>query len=118
MEKYSQYRDRGVLPFSSCHGFYLTFAAGTGVAPFFPVSTESSKLALPLYLFLFACRVPLLFTAAAVYFLLLSWLPVGSLVRKAALWLMLGIPGIWWIDLQIDGVKRGYVDQSVVLPRC
>ncbi|OJD36142.1 vacuolar protein sorting protein vps66 [Diplodia corticola] len=90
MEKYSQYRDRG-----------------TGVAPFFPVTTESSKLALPLHLFLFACRVPLLFTAAAVYFLLLSWLPVGSLVRKAALWLMLGIPGIWWIDLQIDGVKRG-----------
>jgi 1-acylglycerol-3-phosphate O-acyltransferase len=23
------------------------------------------------------------------------------------LWLILGIPGIWWIDLQIDGVKKG-----------
>ncbi|EKG10905.1 hypothetical protein MPH_11907 [Macrophomina phaseolina MS6] len=90
MEKYSQFRDRG-----------------TGVAPFFPVPIESSKLALPFHLFLYACRVPLLFTAAAIYFLLLSWLPVGSFVRKAALWLMLGIPGIWWIDLQIDGVKRG-----------
>lgn len=79
------------------------------MAPFFPVTTESSKIALPFHLFLFACRVPLLFTAAVVHFLLLSWLPVGSLVRKAALWLILGIPGVWWIDLQIDGVKRGCV---------
>lgn len=23
------------------------------------------------------------------------------------LWLILGIPGVWWIDLQIDGVKKG-----------
>jgi hypothetical protein len=23
------------------------------------------------------------------------------------LWVMLGTPGIWWIDLQIDGVKKG-----------
>ena len=22
---------------------------------------------------------------------------------------MLGVPGIWWIDLQIDGVKKGYI---------
>jgi hypothetical protein len=28
------------------------------------------------------------------------------------LWAILGIPGIWWIDLQIDGVKRGYVDDE------
>lgn len=24
-----------------------------------------------------------------------------------ALWGMMGIPGIWWVDLQLDGVKRG-----------
>jgi 1-acyl-sn-glycerol-3-phosphate acyltransferase len=28
-------------------------------------------------------------------------------VKKAILWMILGIPGIWWIDLQIDGVKKG-----------
>lgn len=27
--------------------------------------------------------------------------------KKAILWLILGIPGIWWIDLQVDGVKKG-----------
>ncbi|KAF2144173.1 uncharacterized protein K452DRAFT_325415 [Aplosporella prunicola CBS 121167] len=90
MEKYSQYRDRG-----------------SGIAPFFAVPTQPSGVALPFHFFLFVCRVPLLLTASAVYFLLLSWLPVGSLIKKAALWLMLGIPGVWWIDLQIDGVRRG-----------
>ncbi|KAK7519238.1 hypothetical protein IWZ03DRAFT_168721 [Phyllosticta citriasiana] len=90
MEKYSQYRDRG-----------------SGIAPFFPVRPEPSGIALPLHIFLFACRLPLLLGASAIYFLLLSWLPVGLLVRKAALWLILGIPGVWWIDLQIDGVRRG-----------
>ncbi|KAK8195401.1 putative vacuolar protein sorting protein Vps66 [Phyllosticta capitalensis] len=90
MEKYSQYRDRG-----------------SGIAPFFPVRPEPSGIALPFHVFLFACRLPLLLGASAIYFLLLSWLPVGLLVRKAALWLILGIPGVWWIDLQIDGVRRG-----------
>jgi 1-acyl-sn-glycerol-3-phosphate acyltransferase len=28
-------------------------------------------------------------------------------VKKAILWMILGIPGIWWIVLQIDGVKKG-----------
>lgn len=90
MEKYSQYRDRG-----------------SGIAPFFPVRPDPSGIALPLHVFLFACRLPLLLGASAIYFLLLSWLSVGLLVRKAALWLILGIPGVWWIDLQIDGVRRG-----------
>ncbi|KAI9843623.1 MAG: Ancient ubiquitous protein 1 [Sclerophora amabilis] len=31
----------------------------------------------------------------------------GSLFKKAFLWSMLGVSGVWWIDLQIDGVKRG-----------
>lgn len=42
------------------------------------------------------------------YFLVLQWMPIGVLGRKASLWCILGIPGIWWIDLQIDGVKKGY----------
>jgi 1-acylglycerol-3-phosphate O-acyltransferase len=36
-------------------------------------------------------------------------MPLGVLGRKASLWCILGIPGIWWIDLQIDGVKKGYI---------
>lgn len=30
-------------------------------------------------------------------------------MKYGVLWLMLGIPGVWWVDLQVDGVKRGYV---------
>jgi 1-acyl-sn-glycerol-3-phosphate acyltransferase len=48
-----------------------------------------------------------LVTIAATYFLFLQWFPLGSLFKKAVLWMILGIPGIWWIDLQIDGVKKG-----------
>lgn len=81
---------------------------GSGIAPFFPVATQSSGFYLPLHIFLFVVRVPLLLSFSILYFFTFSWLPIGSLGKKAALWLMLGIPGVWWIDLQIDGVKRGY----------
>lgn len=40
---------------------------------------------------------------------MLQWLPIGSLGKKASLWSILGAPGVWWIDLQIDGVKKGCV---------
>jgi len=52
--------------------------------------------------------VPILFTVICFYLLIFSWLPIGSLGKKAVLWVILGIPGIWWIDIRIDGVKRGY----------
>jgi hypothetical protein len=58
-------------------------------------------------------RVPLLLTVALTYFLILQWLPIGVLGKKAALWSILGVPGIWWIDLQIDGVKKGYGWETV-----
>ena len=59
-------------------------------------------------MFLYVCRVPLLILFSLSYFLVLQWMPIGILGKKAALWCILGIPGIWWIDLQIDGVKKGY----------
>ncbi|KAF2400977.1 hypothetical protein EJ06DRAFT_493571 [Trichodelitschia bisporula] len=90
MEKYSQFRDRG-----------------SGIAPFFPVPAQPSGVYLPIHIFLFICRVPLLIVVSVTYTVLCSWLPVGSLVKKAGLWILLGVPGVWWIDLQIDGVKRG-----------
>ncbi|KAF2426574.1 hypothetical protein EJ08DRAFT_616400 [Tothia fuscella] len=90
MEKYGQYRDKG-----------------SGIAPFFPISAQASGVYLPFHIFLFVCRVPLLIAVSVTYFLLFSWLAVGSLIKKAALWCLLGIPGVWWVDIQIDGVKRG-----------
>lgn len=110
MEKFSQYRDRGILGpqrWLSCK--HANGSTGSGIAPFFPVATEKSGIALPFHIFLFVFRVPLLLTTFIVYYLILSWLPIGSLLKKGILWAMIGIPGIWWIDLQIDGVKRGYV---------
>ncbi|KAI1609624.1 hypothetical protein EDD36DRAFT_76969 [Exophiala viscosa] len=90
MEKFSQFRDKG-----------------SGIAPFLTIPTEPSGIALPFHAFLFICRVPLLAFFALSYFLVLQWMPIGVLGRKASLWCILGIPGIWWIDLQIDGVKKG-----------
>ncbi|EEH22842.1 hypothetical protein PABG_05053 [Paracoccidioides brasiliensis Pb03] len=90
MEKFSQFRDRG-----------------SGIAPFLPIPSHPSGFYLPLHIFLFCVRLPLLATALLAYFCVLQWLPIGSLGKKASLWVILGIPGIWWIDLQIDGVKKG-----------
>ena len=93
------------MPFSS---LYL-YSLGSGIAPFFPIATQSSGIYLPFYLFLLVIRLPILFTVTLTYFFVLQWLPIGSLGKKASLWLILGAPGVWWIDLQIDGVKKGFV---------
>jgi hypothetical protein len=61
-----------------------------------------------LHILLFIIRVPILLFFMLAYFLVFAWLPIGSLGKKAALWLILGTPGIWWVDLQIDGIKKGY----------
>lgn len=81
--------------------------SASGVAPFLPIPTQPSGGYIVLHVLLFFIRLPLLLSVVFSYFTILQWLPIGSLGKKAALWLMLGIPGIWWIDLQIDGVKRG-----------
>ncbi|KAI9757153.1 MAG: hypothetical protein M1815_001994 [Lichina confinis] len=90
MEKYSQFRDRG-----------------SGIAPFLPIPRQSSRAHLPALAFLFVLRLPIFVAAILGYFVLLQWVPMGSLAKKAFLWMILGVPGVWWIDLQIDGVKRG-----------
>jgi 1-acylglycerol-3-phosphate O-acyltransferase len=82
-------------------------AAGSGIAPFLPIPPEPSGIALPFHIFLYICRMPLLLFFSIAYFALFQFLPFGVLGRKASLWCILGIPGIWWIDLQIDGVKKG-----------
>lgn len=63
--------------------------------------------------FLFCVRVPLVTFAWIVWLAIIQWTPAGGILRKADLWCVLGIPGVWWIDLQVDGVRRGYVKSSL-----
>ncbi|RAH48646.1 lysophosphatidic acid acyltransferase LOA1 [Aspergillus brunneoviolaceus CBS 621.78] len=91
MEKFTQFRDRG-----------------SGIAPFLPIPPQPiSYLQIPVRIVLFWIRLPLFVFACLSYFLVLQWLPIGSLGKKASLWCILGIPSIWWIDLQVDGVRKG-----------
>ncbi|KAK2743443.1 hypothetical protein FQN57_004908 [Myotisia sp. PD_48] len=90
MEKFSQFRDRA-----------------SGIAPFLPVVTPTSRISLLFYVILFAIRLPILVTACFVYFGILQWLPIGNLGKKMSLWTLLGIPGIWWVDIQIENLPRG-----------
>ena len=85
---------------------------GSGIAPFLPIPTEASGFYLPFHIFLYVFRVPLLLFFCVTYFCFVQWLPIGALSKKASLWCILGVPGIWWIDLQVDGVKKGYVGGS------
>ncbi|KAL2863439.1 lysophosphatidic acid acyltransferase LOA1 [Aspergillus lucknowensis] len=96
MERFSQFRDRG-----------------TGIAPFLPLPLQPERdWPLLIRRLLFYIRLPFFVFAFVGYFLVLQWLPLGSLVKKAALWCILGIPGIWWVDLQVDGVRKGSLSKQ------
>jgi 1-acyl-sn-glycerol-3-phosphate acyltransferase len=56
---------------------------------------------------LFVFRLPFFITYVLSYFFFFHWLPLPVVARKIALWGLMAIPGIWWVDLQLDGVKRG-----------
>ncbi|EWC46991.1 hypothetical protein DRE_03753 [Drechslerella stenobrocha 248] len=90
MEKYTQYRDRG-----------------TGIAPFIPFATSASTFQLPVAAVLFALRAPMLMAMAASYFLVLQFMPLGAFFQKGMLWMCMLVAGVWWVDLQVEGVKRG-----------
>ncbi|KAI1076596.1 acyltransferase-like protein [Whalleya microplaca] len=90
MEKYSQFRDRG-----------------SGISPFIPINTPTTTFSTLVHAAIFLFRLPVFLTYCAFYFLFLTPLPLPQFLRKLLLWGMLGIPGIWWVDLQLDGVKRG-----------
>ncbi|KAF2677826.1 hypothetical protein K458DRAFT_349357 [Lentithecium fluviatile CBS 122367] len=91
MEKYSQFRDKG-----------------TAIAPFLPVPTApTSLLWAPIHFTLFILRAPAVLCLSIFYFGLIEYLPVGSLIKRCVLWAVLAVPGVWWVDLQVDGVKRG-----------
>ncbi|KAK3327770.1 hypothetical protein B0T19DRAFT_441713 [Cercophora scortea] len=95
MEKFSQFRDRG-----------------SGISPFIPTTTPSSPLTSLLHITLFLFRLPILLSYLVLYFTLLHHLPLPLVLRKLLLWALISIPGIWWVDLQIDGVKRGSLSQQ------
>ena len=78
-----------------------------GVAPFFSVPPEPAGLYLPLHIFLLCFRLPIIIALLGFYFLVLQFLPIGSLGKKAILWLVVGTPGLWWVDLQMDAIKKG-----------
>jgi len=83
---------------------------GTAIAPFLPIPTPpTSPLWTPVHVLLFLIRAPCILVLSVFHFLILEILPVGELVKKCVLWVLLVIPGVWWVDLQVDGVKRGYV---------
>ncbi|KAG6032478.1 hypothetical protein E4U41_007226 [Claviceps citrina] len=90
MEKYSQFRDRA-----------------TGISPFLPVTTPLSAVSIVAHAVIFTFRLPFFIAYAASYFILFHHLPLPVIARKIALWGLMAIPGIWWVDLQLDGVKRG-----------
>ncbi|GAW12420.1 hypothetical protein ANO14919_017860 [Xylariales sp. No.14919] len=95
MEKYSQFRDRG-----------------SGISPFLPATKPTSFTAKILGTWIFILRLPLFVVYCSLYFLVLDHLPIPPVLRKLLLWAMLAIPGVWWIDLQLDGVKRGSLSQQ------
>ncbi|KAF2973310.1 hypothetical protein GQX73_g313 [Xylaria multiplex] len=95
MEKYSQFRDRG-----------------SGISPFLPTTQPTSVTAKIIGAWIFIIRLPLLVAYCTLYFLVLDHLPIPPVLRKLLLWAMMAIPGIWWIDLQLDGVKRGSLSQQ------
>jgi hypothetical protein len=111
MEKYSQFRDRGKPSHQSLLSIMVSYLhpPGSGIAPFLPIPSEPLGLQAPLRVFLFCFRLPLFIFVTLSYFSILQWLPIGSLGKKAALWCILGVPSIWWIDLQVDGVRKGFV---------
>ncbi len=116
MEKYSQFRDKGTawrIHLQSLRSMRTAVKTnihltGTAIAPFLPVpAPPSSFVWTPIHAFTFICRLPLVISISFIFFGILEWIPGISAVKYVVLWLMLGIPGVWWVDLQVDGVKRG-----------
>ncbi|MBE3044983.1 hypothetical protein IMZ48_20975, partial [Candidatus Bathyarchaeota archaeon] len=121
MEKFNQFRDKGMYfpPPSSPQGYPHEKEtnpkpppAGSGIAPWHPFSYNTSFAARLFHTFLFCCRLPVLIGYAAVYFLFLDHLPLPGALRKLLIWGFMCIPGIWWVDLQLDGVRRGHLSEQ------
>ncbi|PUU84026.1 hypothetical protein B9Z19DRAFT_1014359 [Tuber borchii] len=95
MEKFSQFRDRG-----------------TQIAPFLPITPPRSTFQTATGLLLFCLRLPIFLSLLLSYLLILQHLPIGALLRKSILWCILLTSGIWWIDLQVENVKKGSLSRQ------
>ncbi|KAI1266695.1 hypothetical protein F5Y18DRAFT_425948 [Xylariaceae sp. FL1019] len=84
----------------------------SGISPFLPTSAPSSFTSNLIGAGFFLFRFPFIVCYGIVYFLVLDHLPLPQFLRKLLLWVLLGFPGIWWVDLQLDGVKRGSLSQQ------
>ncbi|PHH77503.1 hypothetical protein CDD80_525 [Ophiocordyceps camponoti-rufipedis] len=62
--------------------------------------------------FLFFFRLPIFLGYALCYFIVFHYLPLPVVARKVALWGLMAVPGIWWVDLQLDGVRRGTLSEQ------
>ncbi len=85
-------------------------------APAYPLSFRpqppASAISTLFHTFLFLFRLPFFLTYVVIYVLFLHHLPLPVVGRKLLLWGIMAIPGIWWVDLQLDGVKRGSLSQQ------
>ncbi|GAO16625.1 hypothetical protein UVI_02012470 [Ustilaginoidea virens] len=86
----------------------------TGISPFLPLSTPLSAVSAVAHAALFVFRLPFFVAYAVSYFVLFHHLPLPVVARKMALWGLMAIPGIWWVDLQLDGVKRGTLSDQPI----
>jgi 1-acyl-sn-glycerol-3-phosphate acyltransferase len=77
-----------------------------------PISTPTTAASAVPHTLLFLFRLPIFLFCGLVYFTTLHHLPLPPALRKILLWGLMAIPGIWWVDLQIDGVKRGTLASS------
>ncbi|KAF3906142.1 hypothetical protein ABW20_dc0100400 [Dactylellina cionopaga] len=39
-------------------------------------------------------------------------MPLGALFQKGILWICMLVAGVWWVDLQVEGVKRGTLSRN------
>lgn len=85
---------------------------GSGVSPFLPIKTPSTLFSATIRIFIFLFRLCFFLPYAACYFLFLQHLPLPVAMRKLLLWGLMGIAGVWWLDLQLDNVKRGSLWQQ------
>lgn len=77
-----------------------------------PISTPSTPLLTIAHIALFSFRLPIFLFFCTLYFTTFHHLPLPLAARKLLLWGLMSIPGIWWIDLQLDGVKRGTLSSA------
>ncbi|KAK5995972.1 hypothetical protein PT974_04392 [Cladobotryum mycophilum] len=115
MEKYSQFRDRGMPPIftalSESHSLTTSFRSYRHCAvP--PALNPRSAVSTLTHTLIFIVRLPVFLTYFLSYFIIFHYLPLPVIARKIALWGMMAIPGIWWVDIQLDGVKRGTLSEQ------